>query len=135
MPARVFVALLCTDSGRLTASEVATALQGSAGAVSGAVRYLVSIGLVDASTSPVPQGPLPRPARRVARGHGAPRRDGAPVTSTLAEGVTALGPETPAGQRLAETRDFFAFWQREMPPLLVRCAAHRSGPVEKGNAS
>jgi DNA-binding transcriptional regulator GbsR (MarR family) len=38
MPARVFVALLCTDSGRLTASELATAVQGSAGAVSGAVR-------------------------------------------------------------------------------------------------
>src|SRR5215813_12570283 len=46
MPARVFVALLVTDSGRLTSAELAARLQISPAAVSGAVRYLTGIGLV-----------------------------------------------------------------------------------------
>ena len=37
--------------------------------------------------------------------------------------------------RLAETRDFFAFWQREMPALLERWEAHRTGLTERGNNS
>jgi DNA-binding transcriptional regulator GbsR (MarR family) len=136
MPARVFVALLCTDSGRLTASELAAAVQGSAGAVSGAVRYLVSIGLVDREHLPGSRKDLFRV--RPDAWHAALVRRDAMVhrfTTTLAEGVAALGPETPAGQRLAETRDFFAFWQREMPALLERWEAHRSQLLGRGNTS
>src|ERR1700735_2044226 len=40
MPARVFAALLTTDSGRLTAAELATQLQISPAAVSGGGRFL-----------------------------------------------------------------------------------------------
>ena len=46
MPARVFVALLIADSGRLTAADLAGTLQISPAAVSGAVRYLIQVGLV-----------------------------------------------------------------------------------------
>ena len=46
MPARVFVALLVTDSGRLSAAELAGMLRISPAAVSGAVRYLIQLGLV-----------------------------------------------------------------------------------------
>ena len=46
MPARVFVALLVTESGRLTAAELAEVLRVSPAAVSGAVRYLTQLGLV-----------------------------------------------------------------------------------------
>src|SRR5580692_7915903 len=46
MPARVFVALLVTDSGRLTAAELAGMLRISPAAVSGAVRYLIQLWLV-----------------------------------------------------------------------------------------
>src|ERR1700759_3344295 len=46
MPARVFVALLVTDSGRLSAAELAAMLRISPAAVSGAVRYLTGLGLV-----------------------------------------------------------------------------------------
>ena len=56
-------------------------------------------------------------------------------TTTLAEGVAALGPDTPAGQRLTETRDFFAFWQREMPALLERWETYRTGSAQRGNVS
>jgi hypothetical protein len=136
MPARVFVALLCTDSGRLTAAELAGAVQGSAGAVSGAVRYLVGLGLVDREHLPGSRKDLYRV--RPDAWHAALVRRDAMVhrfTSTLADGVATLGPDTPAGRRLAETRDFFAFWQREMPALLERWEAHRTGSVSEGNAS
>src|ERR1051326_3834908 len=46
MPARVFVALLVADSGRLTAAELTRMLRISPAAVSGAVRYLTQLGLV-----------------------------------------------------------------------------------------
>src|SRR5262245_66434066 len=39
MPARVFSALLATDSGRLTAAELATQLDASPAAIPGAVRH------------------------------------------------------------------------------------------------
>src|SRR5258708_18655739 len=46
MPARVFVALLTSDSGRLTAAELADQLSASPAAMSGAVRYLLQVGLI-----------------------------------------------------------------------------------------
>ena len=46
MSARVFVALLISDSGGLTAAGLADLLQISPAAVSGAVRYLSGLGLV-----------------------------------------------------------------------------------------
>ena len=46
MPARVFVALLISDTGGLTAADLADLLQISPAAVSGAVRYLGGLGLV-----------------------------------------------------------------------------------------
>ena len=52
MPARVFAALLATDSGRLTAAELAEQLQISPAAVSGAVRYLIRSASSAASASP-----------------------------------------------------------------------------------
>ena len=52
MPARVFAALLATDSGRLTAAELAELLQISPAAVSGAVRYLTQVGMVHREREP-----------------------------------------------------------------------------------
>src|SRR5690348_18158832 len=46
MPARVCVALLVTDSGRLSAAELAGMLRISPAPVSGAVRYLFQLGLL-----------------------------------------------------------------------------------------
>src|SRR3984893_18796668 len=46
MPARVFAALQVAESGRLSAAELAERLRVSPAAVSGAVRYLIQIGLV-----------------------------------------------------------------------------------------
>src|SRR3954467_5891781 len=41
MPARVFSALLATDSGAMTTAEIVDVLEVSPAAISGAVRYLI----------------------------------------------------------------------------------------------
>lgn len=43
--------------------------------------------------------------------------------ATLADGVAALGADTPAGACVAEAREFFAFLDRELPALLERAVA------------
>jgi hypothetical protein len=43
----------------------------------------------------------------------------------LQDGVDALGADTPAGRRLAETLAFFKFIHREMPEMLTRWRAYR----------
>ena len=52
MPARVFAALLATDSGRLTAAELAALLHVSPAAISGAVSYLVQVNLASREAEP-----------------------------------------------------------------------------------
>ena len=46
MPARLFAALLASDSGTMTAPELGGLLRISPGAISGAVRYLTQVNLV-----------------------------------------------------------------------------------------
>ena len=46
MPARVFCALIVTETGKMTAGEIADTLRVSPAAVSGAVRYLIQVGLI-----------------------------------------------------------------------------------------
>jgi DNA-binding transcriptional regulator GbsR (MarR family) len=121
MPARVFAALLATDSGRLTAGEISRLLQVSPAAVSGAVRYLTQVSLISREREPGSR-------RDVYRLHDdewyeAIVRREALLTRwerAVLEGVEALGPDTPAGVRLRETADFFAFLQDELPALLQR---------------
>lgn len=121
MPARVFVALLATDSGRLTAAELAAQLQGSAGAISGAVRYLIQTHLVDREHEPGSRKDHYRVRDDVWHTATVSRDDSMRRWSTaLREGIAALGPETPAGARLTETLEFFVFLQKEMPALVQR---------------
>ncbi|HEY2764735.1 MAG TPA: MarR family transcriptional regulator [Pseudonocardiaceae bacterium] len=132
MPARVFVALLASDSGRLTAAEVSELLQISPAAVSGAVRYLVQLNLASRERDPGSR-----------RDHfqvhddvwyeAAIRRDHllARWESRLSEGIEAVGAGTPAGERLAESLAFFSFMQRELPALLDRWKSHKAAQSYK----
>jgi hypothetical protein len=43
----------------------------------------------------------------------------------MANGAEALGPESPAGRRLEETREFFAFLREELPALMERWRARQ----------
>ena len=115
MPARVFSCLMVSENGRLTAAELAARLQVSAAAVSGAVQYLESVHLLRRTREP------------------GSRRDSYVVehdvwyqaimsrdallrrwVQQMQRGVEVLGEGTPAGERLAESRDFFTFVSDEM---------------------
>ena len=67
-PARIFVALLTSDSSRLTAAELGEILQTSPASVSGGVRYLIQVGLVTAEGEPGSAPPaLPHAGRTCGR--------------------------------------------------------------------
>jgi MarR family len=127
MPARVFAALLATDSGRLTAAELAERLQASPAAISGATRYLTHLNLISRQREP------------------GSRRDVFVVHDDLwyeatlhrdqvlsrwevsaREGIRILGAYTPAGARMAEMLQFLEFVQQELPTLLERWRARRA---------
>ena len=127
MPARVFAALLATDSGRLTAAELAERLQVSPAAISGAVRYLTQVALVSREREPGSR----RDSYRVLNDlwyEAVLRRE--PLLArwerSMREGVQALGADTPAGARMAESTAFFEFLQEELPALLDRWRARRA---------
>ncbi|WP_027941245.1 GbsR/MarR family transcriptional regulator [Amycolatopsis taiwanensis] len=126
MPARVFSLLLTVDGAGLTAAGVAEALNISPAAVSGAVKYLMQVSMVQRGR---------RPGERRdhyfigddAWYHTLGDRDKMFQTlcDTLDEGVQAVGPDTVRGRRLAETRDFFSFLAVEMSRLVERWLQQR----------
>jgi predicted transcriptional regulator len=121
MPARVFTALLAADAGQLTAADIGAVLGVSPAAVSGAVRYLLHIGLVISAGEPgtrrlsysVPDNVWERliTARNAVM---------AQWGETMREGVALLGAGTPAGLRLTENARFFDFVTAELPGVLAR---------------
>ena len=127
MPSRVFAALLSADSGRATAAELSEALQVSPAAISGAVRYLIQTSLISREREPGSR-------RDVYRLHDDEwyeaiyRREAilARWQRAVLDGVEAVGSGTPAGARLRDTAEFFAFLQQEMPALLARWHTSRS---------
>jgi predicted transcriptional regulator len=123
MPARVFSCLLVSESGRMTAAELAEWLRISAGAVSGAVQYLSTVNMVRRTRDP------------------GSRRDVYVVehdvlyqamisqdkivgrwTEQLELGVGLVGPNTAAGERLGELMEFVSFLRDEMAAIRERWA-------------
>jgi DNA-binding transcriptional regulator GbsR (MarR family) len=121
MPARVFAALLATDSGRLTAAELVAALHVSAAAISGAVSYLVQVNLASREAEPGSRREHYRVHNETwyeAIAHKDQVLDR--CERSLREGLDVIGRETPAGARIAETLAFFEFIQTELPAMLER---------------
>jgi len=126
MPARVFVALLTADAPRLTADDIARVLQVSPAAVSGAVRYLIPVGLVIRETEPGSRRYWYRMPQDV--WHEVVRlRDQMMMrwSQTLRDGLDLFGPDTPAGQRIGESIMYFDFVQKELPMVLSRWEEYR----------
>jgi predicted transcriptional regulator len=129
MPARVFVALLITDSGRLSAAELAGTLRISPAAVSGAVRYLIQLGMVHKER-------VPGSRRDYYRLPGTMWDDLLRMQDqvisrwgTLArEGIGLVGPDTAAGARLAEQAAFLEFVSKELSDILDRWQRYRADP-------
>jgi DNA-binding transcriptional regulator GbsR (MarR family) len=127
MPARVFSVLLTIDSGRLTAAELATWLDASPAAISGAVRYLVLVGMI--SREHVPGSRRAVYAVLDDLWYEVSVRQDQAITrwaSAARDGVEVLDPATPAGRRMAETLDFILFLQQEMAEIMVRWRAHQA---------
>jgi len=121
MPARVFVALLTSDSGLLTAAEIAQLLRASPAAVSGGVRYLIQVGLVSSERDPGSRRHLYRLPDNVWHEIMAVRdRMFSRWARVLQDGIEVLGRGTPAGSRMADTARYFEFLQAEMYTLLDR---------------
>ncbi|GAA2774884.1 GbsR/MarR family transcriptional regulator [Saccharopolyspora taberi] len=122
MAARVLLTMTTSDEEALTAADLAERLAVSPPAISGAVRYLMQLGIVE-------RRPVPGSRRDSYR-----LRDDAwyvsagtigGVYQTLADltddGVRALGSEpSPALDRVRDMRDFFRFVHDEMDGLLER---------------
>jgi DNA-binding transcriptional regulator GbsR (MarR family) len=126
MPARIFAALLTTDAGRLTATELADSLQVSPAAVSGAVRYLLQIGMVRRESEPGSRRHYYRAPNDVwDEVIGIRDRLMARWTGVLREGVEVLGADTPAGQRVADSVQFFEFVSTELPSVIGRWRERR----------
>jgi len=126
MPANVVMALTASDEGRLTSAELAERLGVSAGAISGAIRYLSTVGMVRSSTIPgtrrhvymLPERPwytvsLTRPGLY------------AHISAVLRSEVERLPPGA-AHDRIDEMADFFAFIEARMPRLLDEWNAERA---------
>ena len=127
MPALVFVALLATDQGGLTAEELATQLQVSRAAISSAVKYTGQVGLTTRERQPGSRRhryvlESPTWYELVARRERVLDR----WIATAREGVDALGPTTPAGQRLGESLAFFEFLRDEIQSVLARWQERRA---------
>jgi DNA-binding transcriptional regulator GbsR (MarR family) len=123
---RIFTAVLATDAVRLTAAELAEQLKASPAAISGGVRYLAQLGLVHRGREP------------------GSRRDHYSVdddvwfqlitqrdnlmdrwSASLRDGAAALGEDTPAGGRLAQSVEFFEFLRQDLDGMIERWEAHR----------
>jgi DNA-binding transcriptional regulator GbsR (MarR family) len=137
MPARVFAALIATDSGMLTAAELAELLKVSPAAISGAVGYLVQVNLASREAEPGSRREHYRVHNEVwYEAIASKDRTLERCERSLREGLEAVGQRTPAGERIAETIAFFEFLQAELPKLLhewrrrrvgLRSAVQRSG--------
>ena len=127
MPARIFVALLASERGRLTAAELADVLHSSPAAISGGVRFLTQNYLASREREPGSR-------RDVYVVH-----DDALMESTvnrtplvarwaaqLRAGMEAVGPETAAGHRVALNLEFAEFVLDEMEGMVKRWNEHKA---------
>ncbi|MES4906263.1 MULTISPECIES: MarR family transcriptional regulator [unclassified Streptomyces] len=141
MGARVFAALLSSDSGKLSAAELAELLQISPAAVSGAVRYLAQVNLITREREPGSRRDQYRLYNEVWY-EAVSNRDQILERwqHTMRDGAKILGPHTPAGARAIRTAEFYEFMQAELTAMLARWRArpesgHREGvPAQERGA-
>jgi DNA-binding transcriptional ArsR family regulator len=136
MSARVLFVLMTADEPSLTAGDLAARLEVSPAAISGAVRYLSQLDLVE-------RAGVPGSRRDVYRLRDHTWYAGAGSTMQfykllIAAADDVLGPlggaDTMAGERVAEMRDFFVFLSTGMPRLLEEWQATRAAKEPAGDS-
>lgn len=127
MPARVFAYALADDADSHNARELADGLRVSPAAISGAVRYLVQVGMLRRERHPGER------SDHYALDHVDPWTTMIGSRSpwlrqasvVLEDAAVELGPTTPAGQRLESSRLFFAFMEHDLDGIVERWHAFR----------
>ena len=121
MPARALMALTISESDGLTAADLAEQLAVSAGAISGAVRYLQTLGMVRRVSQPGTRRDIYELPQHN------PWYTASMRTSTMYDAFLALAPtgiaaaggaESLVGSRLVDLSDFLTFVKRRLPELL-----------------
>lgn len=118
MAARVFAYALAEDSDHYTAAELASALRASPAAISGAVRYLVQVGMLSREREPGTRSDL-----YVLHDDVWTRLLGSQLSALngmrrlVLDGADVVGRTTPGGRRLTHSAEFFSFLQDGMERL------------------
>ncbi|QRY85483.1 MarR family transcriptional regulator [Tsukamurella tyrosinosolvens] len=121
MASRVFAAVLTSPEAALTPSQIAERLQVSAGAVSGAVRYLEQTSMIRRTHVPGSRHSLITLGDDIWYEAFAARN---PILErwrdVAIEGIEELPTGGPAAERLSVMRDFFEFMIDELPEMMER---------------
>jgi hypothetical protein len=127
MAARVFVVLVASESGRLTAAEIAQRLRISPAAVSGAVRLLIQLDLISRVSEPGSRRDYYVLEEDVWY-HVIQRRIQVMTRwgDHLGFGRDAVGRNSEAGARLSDMMAFFHFMRDQLPELMERWREQRS---------
>ena len=128
MPARTLLALVASERGSLTAAELGERLGASAAAVSGAVRYLQTVGFVHRLSQPGSRRDLY--ALHEDEWYVVAMRN-SPVYEKLAALTDATAETLPEGSaardRVADMARFYRFLNSRMPALLDDWERERAG--------
>jgi DNA-binding transcriptional regulator GbsR (MarR family) len=133
MLGRVLGVLMISDPPDRSAEELAEELGASRGSISQTTRSLIQMSLVQRRSRPgerrdyfrIRPGAWHEIMRREMEARGGFRK-------TAERGLELLDSEDPASRRsLEEMRDFYAYWEKEMPVVLERW--EREGSYEPGD--
>jgi DNA-binding transcriptional regulator GbsR (MarR family) len=127
MPARVLMTLLVAEGDGLTAAELAETMEVSAAAISGAVRYLQTVGIVHRISDPRSRRDrysLPEKAWYTVLTRSNPLYASlATIFDTAAAAIDE--PTSAATERLTEMAEFYRFLHFRMPALMTEWDAIR----------
>lgn len=127
MPANVLMTLMGSETGELTAEQIADRLGVSAAAVSGGVRYLETIGIARRNRAPGERRYVwelaehPWYASTLGRN---PLFDHIIEVSTRE--LAGIDPASPVHERIAEMQDFMVFARDALPKVLEDWLAARA---------
>ncbi len=130
---RILGWLLIAEPPHQTMNDLANGLQVSKSSVSTATQYLIQLGLIQRLSLPGERPDYYRVTEGVWQTTVRQQKNQVVVLRQLAEQGLNLLPEQPAERRnrLEEMRDFYAFFEKEIPLLLDRWEAEsRRGDKE-----
>ncbi|MBN4925770.1 MarR family transcriptional regulator [Hoyosella rhizosphaerae] len=133
MSARVFAFVLADDADTYTAKELADGLQVSPAAISGAVRQLVSAGLMTKGREPGARSDYYRMDDDDVWGTIMAQRKPflQRYVDLLTEGAREIGADGAGGRRLRETVEFYRFMDDELAHTLERWQVRRAAWLEE----